>query len=143
MRGGQAGKAAVRPTAENRLLQLGVLHEGQQLEFNVRMLLPEGFEDVRQPLHRHAVEGGHPDNACFQTPQLLGLLRQNPCVVAQSLYARQECPPIRRKGHAASVAHEQWNPQLSFKGGDSVADAGLGEVQLLCRPGKAAAVYDL
>ena len=141
MRGGQAGKAAVRPTAENRLLQLGVLHEGQQLEFNVRMLLPEGFEDVRQPLHRHAVERGHPHKAGLQPPQLLRLLLQHAGVVAQGLYVGQQRPPVRRQRHAAAVAGKQRNTQFVFQRGNGVADARLGEVQLLCRPCEAAAVH--
>ena len=139
LHGGQAGKAAVRLAAEHRLLQLRIFHKGQQLELNMGVYLPKGLQQVRQPLDGHAAEGGHPHQARVQTPEVGGLLLQAAGVVPQGLDIGQQSPAIGGEGHAAAVSDEQRHPQLALQGGHGVADPGLGEVQLLRRPGKAPA----
>ena len=55
----------------------------------------------------------------------------------------QQRAAVGRQHHAAAVAAEQRDAQLVLQRLDGVADAGLGEVQLLRCPGEAAALHGL
>ena len=55
----------------------------------------------------------------------------------------QQRAAVSRQHHAAAVAAEQRDAQLVLQRLDGVADAGLGEVQLLRCPGEAAALHGL
>ena len=62
---------------------------------------------------------------------------------AEGLDPGQQRAAVGRQHHAAAVAAEQRDSQLVLQRLDGVADAGLGEVQLLCSPGEAAALHSL
>ena len=106
-------------------------------------LLAEALQDGGQPVDGHAGKGGHLHKTGVQPLQAGGGLHQRVVVGAQPFDLGQQRPAIRRQHHAAPVAAEKRHPQLVLQRLDGVADAGLGEVQFLCRPGEAAALHGL
>ena len=140
-RGRQADEAAVRLPLQHPVADLVVEVGGQQLKLDAGVVLLKRFEDVGQPLFRHAGECGHLHKTRLQSPQVGGPLLQLVLHGAHLLKIGHQLPAVCRGRNAAVAADQQGHAQLLLQRADGVTDAGLGKVHLPRRRRKAAALH--
>ena len=136
---GQSQKAAVHRTLQDPLLHLLVEVAGDHVKLDAGVLSAKALENGRQPLGRHAGEGGDLDKTGIHAPQAGCRLHQRVVGGAQLFDLRQQRPAIRCQHYAAPIAAQQRDAQFLLQRLHRVADTGLGEVQRLRRLGEVAA----
>ena len=114
-----------------------------QLDFYLRVLCLETFEDLREPVDGDAGKCPHPNRADRQPPDVRCELTQL-FIPADDLPDGRDDPfAVLRGLHTGSAAGKERKSELFFQCLDHVADPGLGVAQLLAGFCDTAALDDL
>ena len=116
---------------------------GVQPELHPRMGFSEGFEDPRQPMHRHAGKRCHHNGSPFPAPEGSAKLLDPFLGFQKSFDFRQEQLSLLRQPDPRAAAAQEGHPQLLFQAGDHLAHGGLRAAQRLRSPAETPAVHRL
>ena len=112
-----------------------------QPELHAGMGFPKGFEDPREPVHRHAGKGSHHHGAPLPAPEIAAEILDPFLGLQQGFDLRQKELSLLRQPNAGSAAVQQAHPKLLFQAGDHLTHGGLGAAQRFGGPAEAAALH--
>ena len=140
--GGQPQKSAVHPALGDPVFNFRVVPQ-QELVVDAGVILLKGFDDIRHPVDGAAGKGANADDAGLDPVEVIHLHLQLLILAAQALGIGQHSGAIGGQTDPGTAPLQKGDIPLLFQIVDHPAHTGLGVIEGLRRPGKAAVFHRL